>query len=1349
MKHRRRPEYSLTAELLNTLPSSQQGKRHQCTLVLLLAACCWALCPTGAPSQTLEQIIQLHLDATGGNERLQAIRSLLILGHMTAFPNYDGPFRSELRRPNSVRVESTFRGKKLIHCFDGQDGWTEIPTAEGETPFTLIQTFAPADLQEMREYIEDGGSPLINYREKGYRLELLGQETVLGIQTYKIGLTRLSGDTDNLYMDVDSFLLVRTEKNRRIRGKSIESTYDLQDYRRVDGIMFPFFHRGILPDGIHQAITVSEVRVNTNVRVCQNPKPQVSATSKKDIVTPRIRSLPAKFSPLDEEVKVAVYFDPNLDIGDPEWVYRHPIRVAFEKPFIRHIYATVCAFFPRCYRASKPDPSESFDLLLRPTYTGRALVRYSLDKSATGSRASPAGGHVALSLAGDIEISARHGEAIDLVRADYTASPKRPMVWSEQSSAKAKAETALTETLQSLAEKIAGSRSLRSYLEQLAEQRARPSDLEATVTFDDSEGLLPNGRLDAGEEARVQVALSNRGPGPAYGIKVRLSAESHYVTAPDPIEIGDLDPGERIDVSFIVRAKIDLPQERLDLRVNVEEKRGYNAQPVRLRISGDKLSKPRLEIIDVVLDDTSPPSYGDGDGQPATGETIQAIVRIRNTGVGDAGRVALELSSPLADVQLIEPHAYLRVIPVNQIREARFLLRIPPTVDSAILELQFSAVENRGHKVARVDLVRQWPIRAKRPRIEVSYRFFDGNSPNSTGNSDGHASNNEQIEFALVTSNRGQLDAREVSLSVESLSPKIEIGSALLKIGDIPAGTEAPEQRFTLSIPRWFTHDDVPKKLRLRTKISQQDFPTSQDEIVVAFRPMRPVLKAAVGVLPQLAVGDTGELVIRVRNEGDLKAEDVRVKLSTDVKGLAFLDENDVPIRSATFALGPLRETAVSQNVRVKVQARRSLTPGEAPIELAISERDFGSVNETLYLNITGEEELVVSAVPDVRPPAGVVAIPIPPVVAFLRPERGAHVTVKRQTIPFKVQYLGELVELRLTHNRKAIPLGAPIEGTAPSPDPAIMAVERYDVSVELTPGPNHFEITAISNTSESKATFSLTYDTDGGTIWVVAIGISDYSDPKVPDLKYADADARKLHDYYRTNLALPANQVILLTDQNATLKEMRSLLGTRLARLSTHADDTVIIYFAGHGIRKNDGASRSEDGFSKYLLPFDADPDDPYATALRSEELILISRMLQSQRVVFILDSCFSGSALGGRTLADPYGANRAAIDDSFLVDVVQAGSGRVILTASRANEVARELPDLGHGVFTYHLLRGLRGAADRNTDGNIDASELYAYVEDKVLESTEGNQHPGFKGDLDGQIIVGRSSIRSTPLE
>ena len=301
------------------------------------------------------------------------------------------------------------------------------------------------------------------------------------------------------------------------------------------------------------------------------------------------------------------------------------------------------------------------------------------------------------------------------------------------------------------------------------------------------------------------------------------------------------------------------------------------------------------------------------------------------------------------------------------------------------------------------------------------------------------------------------------------------------------------------------------------------------------------------------------------------------------------------------------------------------------------------------------------------------------------------------------------------------------------------VTAERYPTRLDfnekivLQKGENQIRIRAVdSDGLWSENTVTVHKLEIRRNIWAVIIGINAY--PNVRQLKFAVNDARIFYDHLVNYNRIPAENVTLLVDKEATLTKLRSALGTHLKNKGGK-EDMVIIFFAGHGATEKDVMSPDGDGLEKYLLPYDADPKDLYATALPMGEISRIFRRIRSERLVFIADSCYSGAS-GGRTI-DIKGM-RTSISDAFL-DRIATGKGRVIITASGANEVSAENDELKHGVFTYYLVEGLRGMADADEDGLITVDEVYRYVSNKVPQATGQEQHPVKKGTVEGHLILG----------
>jgi len=249
--------------------------------------------------------------------------------------------------------------------------------------------------------------------------------------------------------------------------------------------------------------------------------------------------------------------------------------------------------------------------------------------------------------------------------------------------------------------------------------------------------------------------------------------------------------------------------------------------------------------------------------------------------------------------------------------------------------------------------------------------------------------------------------------------------------------------------------------------------------------------------------------------------------------------------------------------------------------------------------------------------------------------------------------------------------------------------------------------------------------------VWAVVIGVNSY--PNVRRLKYAVNDAMAFSNHLVEYNQVPKENVVLLLDEEANLTRLRSALGVYLKNKASK-EDMVIIYFAGHGATEREATSPDGDGLEKYLLPYDVDPKELYATAMPMEEISRLFSRIRSDRLVFIVDTCYSGAS-GGRTIS--VADIRAGISDGFL-DRITGGKGKIILTASGANEVSAESDELQHGIFTHFLIKGLQGQADSDGDGLITVDEVYTYVSKQVPQATNQEQHPVKKGIVEGPLVL-----------
>ena len=252
------------------------------------------------------------------------------------------------------------------------------------------------------------------------------------------------------------------------------------------------------------------------------------------------------------------------------------------------------------------------------------------------------------------------------------------------------------------------------------------------------------------------------------------------------------------------------------------------------------------------------------------------------------------------------------------------------------------------------------------------------------------------------------------------------------------------------------------------------------------------------------------------------------------------------------------------------------------------------------------------------------------------------------------------------------------------------------------------------------------------GNIFGIVIGINEYQNTR--NLKYAVNDALSFKSYLKDYIGIPEKNVFSLIDQEATRVRVQSLLGTQLKKKVGY-DDTVIIFYAGHGGVETDPANPDGDGYEKYLLPHDADLSDLYSTSISMKEIKTIFQRIRSERLIFIADTCYSGAS-GGRTMLA--GKTRATLSEKFF-ERVSKGKGRVIISSCSANEISKEDDNLKHGLFTFYMLKGLKGEADYDEDGIITVSELFGFVSQEVPKASGQDQHPVMKGEIKGELVIG----------
>jgi hypothetical protein len=186
-----------------------------------------------AQGLTLEGILKKNEDAIGGADAIAKIQTLKLTAHSVMAGGGRGFSMVVMtKRPDLVRTEMTIQGNTVIMGYDGTAAWRVAGSGE---PEKLTEEDA-ARLQDTSMDTSIGA--LAGLRSAGQKLELLGEEVAAGGPAYKVKATRKDGTSAVYFLDVATFLPVRTVSTLPSAGKETEVESFLTDYERVAGIMF-------------------------------------------------------------------------------------------------------------------------------------------------------------------------------------------------------------------------------------------------------------------------------------------------------------------------------------------------------------------------------------------------------------------------------------------------------------------------------------------------------------------------------------------------------------------------------------------------------------------------------------------------------------------------------------------------------------------------------------------------------------------------------------------------------------------------------------------------------------------------------------------------------------------------------------------------------------------------------------------------------------------------------------------------------------------------------------------------------------------------------------------------------
>jgi len=341
-------------------------------------------------------------------------------------------------------------------------------------------------------------------------------------------------------------------------------------------------------------------------------------------------------------------------------------------------------------------------------------------------------------------------------------------------------------------------------------------------------------------------------------------------------------------------------------------------------------------------------------------------------------------------------------------------------------------------------------------------------------------------------------------------------------------------------------------------------------------------------------------------------------------------------------------------------------------------------------------------------------SLKLPPLVIFQSHPDGEVTGQKTFSVSVKTKDMGGGIdEVRLYQNRKLI------ESRKVSGGDKEVTLEFTLNLVPDLDGLNFIKAVAYNadRTESLPATATVTYTGKSGddpVLYLIVVGINEYRNPRY-NLNYAVTDASAFRDVIMKEAQPIFKEIrpVFIQDSEATKEGIVNVL-TGIA-IAAKEQDMLIFYYAGHGAMSEGINFESE----YFLIPHEVTKIYGAEEALRenalsAEQIRGLSQQINAQKQVFIIDACQSGGALEAF-------ASRGAAEEKAIAQLARS-TGTYWIAASGSEQFATEFKDLGHGVFTYALLEGLKGGAEGGEgDGRITVKELSAFIETRVPELSE----------------------------
>ncbi|MFB6457557.1 hypothetical protein ACE38W_19970 [Chitinophaga sp. Hz27] len=222
--------------------------------------------------QTLTDILNKHYTALGGVAKISGIKTQYMEG-TTSAEGQNIEFKRWGLNDKAMRLQFEVMGTTNIQVVTDKSGWALMPVMGQTSP----QDMDAATQNAMKPMLDLSGSELYNYTAKGKQLSLIGKDSVNAKPAYKIKVVTKEGNVGYVYIDTESYYIVRAENTLKMGGQEQKMISDFSDFKKnPDGYVYPAKSTQGAQGGMI-TMTIDKMEVNKPIDESLFAKPAATA----------------------------------------------------------------------------------------------------------------------------------------------------------------------------------------------------------------------------------------------------------------------------------------------------------------------------------------------------------------------------------------------------------------------------------------------------------------------------------------------------------------------------------------------------------------------------------------------------------------------------------------------------------------------------------------------------------------------------------------------------------------------------------------------------------------------------------------------------------------------------------------------------------------------------------------------------------------------------------------------------------------------------------------------------------------------------------------------------------------